>query len=372
MAWDWQQCAHVLCIRLDNMGDVLMCSPAFRALRQAGARRLSLLTSTSGAKVAPHIPEVDTVLAYDPAWVKNGSQGHDQDVEAIARVRALRPHAAVIFTAYSQSPLPAALLCHLAGVPRVLAHCHENPYRLISDWVRDTEPQAGIRHEVQRQLDLVASVGAHCEDERMSFRVTDNDRFALRTKLHHAGVTEAGGWICAHAGATASSRRYPARQMVQALVELRGDGRRILLLGGHEDADLAPALAEARQWLPGLIDLSQGLTLGELGAALEASALMICNNSGPAHIAAALGVPVVDLYALTNPQHTPWQTAARVLNHDVPCKYCYRSVCPEGHQACLAGVAPTRVATAARDLLNQIRVDPGGPRAAKETIPCTH
>jgi len=155
--------------------------------------------------------------------------------------------------------------------------------------------------------------------------------------------------------------------MVQALVELRGDGRRILLLGGHEDAELAVALAEARQLLPGLIDLSNGLTLGELGAALEASALMICNNSGPAHIAAALGVPVVDLYALTNPQHTPWQTPARVLNHDVPCKYCYRSVCPEGHQACLAGVAPTQVATAARELLNETRVDLFGPRAAKET-----
>ncbi|MGV2862364.1 glycosyltransferase family 9 protein [Achromobacter sp. AGC39] len=367
MAWNWQECAHVLCIRLDNMGDVVMCTPAFRALRQAGARRLSLLTSHSGARVAAHIPEVDTALAYDPAWVKNDSQGREQDLDAIARVRALRPDAAVIFTAYSQSPLPAALLCHLAGVPRVLAHCRENPYRLISDWVRETEPASGIRHEVQRQLDLVASVGAHCDNARMSFRVSDSDRFSLQAKLHHAGVTETGGWICAHAGATASSRRYPARQMVQALVELRGDGRRILLLGGHEDAELAVALAEARQLLPGLIDLSNGLTLGELGAALEASALMICNNSGPAHIAAALGVPVVDLYALTNPQHTPWQTPARVLNHDVPCKYCYRSVCPEGHQACLAGVAPTRVATAARELLNETRVDLFGPRAAKET-----
>jgi len=371
MAWDWRECAHVLCVRLDNMGDVLMCSPAFRALKESGARRLSLLTSSSGALLGPYIPEVDTVMAYDAAWSKNAALGREEDVAAIARLRALRPDAAVIFTAYSQSALPAALLCHLAGVPRVLAHSRENPYRLMTEWLRESEPQAGIRHEVRRQLDLVASVGARSEDIRLSFRVPEADRVSLRQKLHHEGITEPGGWICVHAGATASSRRYPARLMVQALIDLRGDGRRMLLLGGHEDPALADALADARRLLPGLIDMSGRLSLGELGAALEAAALMICNNSGPAHVAAALGVPVVDLYALTNPQHTPWQTPARVLNKDVPCKYCYRSVCPEGHQACLSGVEPGRVAEAARELLSQARMALSGPRAAKEETPCS-
>jgi len=97
---------------------------------------------------------------------------------------------------------------------------------------------------------------------------------------------------------------------------------------------------------------------------------VICNNSGPAHVAAALGVPIVDLYALTNPQHTPWQTRARVLNKDVPCKYCYRSICPEGHHGCLAGVDPASVADAARELLSEGRDVQDGPRCAKEEIPC--
>ncbi|KRB11880.1 glycosyltransferase family 9 protein [Achromobacter sp. Root170] len=367
----WPRDAHVLCIRLDNMGDVLMCTPAMRALREQGAHRITLLTSPSGAALAPFMPEVDTVMAYDAAWVKNASQGREEDVGAIGRLRALRPDAAVVFTTFSQSPLPAALLCHLAGVPRVLAHCRENPYRLISDWVREVEPQEGIRHEVQRQLDLVATVGARSEDDCMSFRMRERDRASLRDKLHHAGVTETDGWICVHAGATAASRRYPAALMVQALIALRGDGRRILLLGGHEDPALAAALAEGRRWLPGLIDLSDGLTLGELGAALEGAAVVICNNSGPAHIAAAVGAPIVDLYALTNPQHTPWRTDARVLSNDVPCKYCYRSVCPQGHHACLAGVPPGEVAFAARELLGHHPRFQTGPRAVKETISCS-
>jgi ADP-heptose:LPS heptosyltransferase len=86
-------------------------------------------------------------------------------------------------------------------------------------------------------------------------------------------------------------------------------------------------------------------------AALLASApLLISNNSGPVHIAAAVGTPVVDLYALTNPQHTPWRVPSRVLSHDVPCRWCYRSICPEGHQNCLRLVEASEVAAAAREL----------------------
>jgi ADP-heptose:LPS heptosyltransferase len=69
-------------------------------------------------------------------------------------------------------------------------------------------------------------------------------------------------------------------------------------------------------------------------------------------MAAALGTPVVDLYALTNPQHTPWQTPSRVLFHDVPCRNGFRSVCPQGHHECLDLVEPDAVVAAARELLS--------------------
>ena len=80
------------------------------------------------------------------------------------------------------------------------------------------------------------------------------------------------------------------------------------------------------------------------------SRLLISNNTGPVHIAAAVGTPVVDLYALTNPQHTPWRVPNRVLFNDVPCKYCYRSICPMGHHACLRGVDADTVIDAALEL----------------------
>jgi ADP-heptose:LPS heptosyltransferase len=77
----------------------------------------------------------------------------------------------------------------------------------------------------------------------------------------------------------------------------------------------------------------------------------VAGNTGPVHVAAAVGTPVVDLYALTNPQHTPWMVPSRVLFNDVPCRWCYSSVCPERHHRCLRGVHPEQVVAAALDLL---------------------
>lgn len=109
-----------------------------------------------------------------------------------------------------------------------------------------------------------------------------------------------------------------------------------------------------REMLPGTSHSFAGeLNLGELGALIALAPLLIVNNTGPAHIAAALGTPVVNQYALTNPQHRPWQVASRVLSHDVPCKYCYQSVCPWGHHACLAQVPPEAVYAAVCELLAQ-------------------
>src|SRR5205814_7161205 len=102
------------------------------------------------------------------------------------------------------------------------------------------------------------------------------------------------------------------------------------------------------------MSLAGQITLGELAALLELAPLLIANNTGPVHVAAAVGTAVVDLYALTNPQHTPWMVPHRVLNHDVPCKYCYRSVCPEGHHNCLALVTPDSVVRAARELMGEL------------------
>jgi len=354
---DWGRAGRVLCVRLDGLGDVLMCTPAMHRLRAAvPGRTLTLLASPSGAAAAPFIHDVDTVIAYEAPWMKPGrTRTATPDLALVERLAADRYDAAVIFTTYTQSALPAALLCHLAGIPLRLAHCRENPYGLLSDWLPDPEPATCIRHEVQRQLALVRHAGAPAPSPaagapRLSFVPRPRDAAGARACLRSAGVDPDQPWLLLHPGASAPSRRYPPALWARTLALLHARiGLPLVLTGDASETALVDAIrADAGV---ATYSLAGQLELGELGAALALCAAAVVNNSGPAHIAAAVGTPVVDLYALTNPQHTPWNVPSRVLFHDVPCRFCFKSVCPAGHQACLAGVAPERVADAVAALL---------------------
>ncbi len=350
---------RILCVRLDNLGDVLMTTPALHALRRSGANRhITLLASRSGGALTPFLDDVDAVIEYDAPWVahpSNDGRSLADDHRMLELVRLARFDAAVIFTVYSQSPLPAAMFCHLAGIPRRLAHCRENPYALLTDWLREPEPQQRTRHEVERQLDLVRHVGAQAQDTHMRFAVNEADRGRLDAQVSARGVDRAARWFVLHPGATAASRRYPPERFGEVVTRLaRETGAAVLITGSSGERPIVEAVIRAAA--PGvrtqLHDLSGALTLGELAALIERTSVLVSNNSGPVHLASALGTPVVDLYALTNPQHTPWQTPHRVLFRDVECRWCYRSVCPQQHHACLLGVTPDDVVQAALELLD--------------------
>jgi lipopolysaccharide heptosyltransferase II len=259
---------------------------------------------------------------------------------------------ALIFTVFSQNPLPAAFLCYLAGIPLRLAHCRENPYQLLTHWVPDTEWGEGARHEVRRQLDLVATIGCTGQDERLSLEVPAQVRRRVRRSLAHLGIDENRPWLVIHPGASAPSRRYPEEGFAEAARQLvENSGIQVLFSGAKWEKDLTRRIQDrigART-----VSLAGELSLAEFAALLSLAPVLISNNTGPVHIASAVGTPVVDLYALTNPQHTPWMVASRVLYQDVPCKFCYKSICPEGHHHCLNLVAPEAVVQAACELMGE-------------------
>ena len=349
----WDRAQNLLCVRLDSLGDVLMTTPAIRALGGGWpGRRVTLLTSPAGAEVAPLVPEIDDVIVYDAPWIKATAARTDSRPEhAMAeRLRAARFDGAIIFTVYSQNPLPAAFLCYLADIPLRLAHCRENPYQLLTHWVPDPEPERGVRHEVRRQLDLVGTIGARTDDERLSLRVPPQARAGVTRLLHECGVRMDEPWLVIHPGASAPSRRYPPEAFAEAAGRLaREDGWQLVFTGTEAEGALIRQIRDA-MGAPSH-SLAGRLELGQLAALISLAPLLITNNTGPVHVACAVGTPVVDLYALTNPQHMPWGVPNRVLFHDVPCKYCYRSVCPEGHHNCLRLVDPAEIVRATRELL---------------------
>ncbi len=351
----WQRARKVLCVRLDSMGDVLMTTPAIRAVKEAPTQpKITLLTSSAGAEVGKLIPEVDDVLVYDAPWVKS-TPARQTAAKDWVQASYLRDHgfdAAIIFCVFSQNPLPAALLCYLADIPVRLAHSRENPYQLLTHWVPDPEPAKFIRHEVQRHLDLVKTIGCVPSHDHLSVRFSLSAVDFVARELDSYDVRDDENIVVIHAGASAPSRRYPPERFAWIANQLAvREQCRIVFTGSKHELALVNQMCDMMNGPA--ISFAGELNVEQLAALLARASLLISNNTGPAHLAAAVQTPIVELYALTNPQHTPWNVKNRVLFADVPCKYCYRSVCPEGHNDCLNKVDPESVVAAAQELLKE-------------------
>jgi lipopolysaccharide heptosyltransferase II len=354
----WGEVRRVLAVRLDNLGDVLMTTPALAAIRQnAPQASLSLLASPAGAALDGMLPDVDDTIVFEAPWVKAGvdaaSRGElgASERRLVDDLAARRFDAAVIFTVCTQSALPAALCCRLAGIPLRLAHSRENPYALLSDWVADREQVAtGMRHEVQRQLALLAAVGWGVDDDRLRIGIAADARVRVAARLAAHRVAPEKGYFVVHPGASAPARRYAAAGYAAAAEAIaRHSGCTPVFTGAADERALVEEL-RGRMAAPG-VSLAGELSIAELAALIVGARVLVCNNTGPAHLAAAVGTPVVVLYAQTNPQHTPWRVRSRVLYHDVDCRHCLRSICPQGHHDCLAKVDPADIVDAALALM---------------------
>lgn len=307
---------NILCIRADNMGDLLMSSPAIRALKETFNSKITVLTSSLSAKIAQLLEEIDDVITFDLPWVKNESAPEEnQFFEVVSTLKEKQFDAAVIFTVYSQNPLPAAMLAYLAGIPVRIAYCRENPYDLLTHWVQDKEPYTFIRHQVKRDLDLVSTIGAFTDDYGISLEVKKEVWRSAQNKVFALGVDLSKPWLILHPGVSEKKREYPAKLWIEAAKELSKDFQ-LLFTGGLAEAGLTQYLANNTG--EGAYSLGGKLDLEEFIALIDRAPLVVSVNTGAIHLAAAVNTPLVVLYAVTNPQHLPWKVAGKALYFDVP------------------------------------------------------
>jgi ADP-heptose:LPS heptosyltransferase len=313
---------HVLAVRLDNEGDVLLAGPAIRALAH-GAGRVTLLCGPRGRRAAELLPGVDALVVWRAPWIDPEPEPVDRAaVEAlVGELAALRLDSAVIFGSFHQSPLPTALLLRMAGVPFVAATSVDYPGALLD--VRHRIPDDV--HEVARSLDLAAAAG---------FQLPPGDDGALAIE-RTAPPREPGEHVVVHPGASVPARAWaPERnaELVQALV---ASGRRVVVTGGPDEEGLTAAVAgppDAR-----VADLGGRTSFAELAEVLASARCVVVGNTGPAHLAAAVGTPVVSLYAPTVPavRWRPWRVPHELLYVDVPCAGCRARECPVPGHPCL-------------------------------------
>lgn len=295
------------------MGDLIMSGPAIRALKESFDAKITVLTSSMAKGVTKHIAEIDDVIIYDLPWVKTAAEPDEGTFNAaIADIKSRRFDAAVIFTVYSQNPLPTAMLAYLAGIRKVLAYCRENPYNLITNWVPDKEPYESIKHQVRRDLDLVATVGATTTDENLKLIIDGGLWRRVCEKLTDLGLKINKPWLLLHAGVSEIKRQYPVENWVEAAMRLIQDfDYQVVLTGSSAEKELTDELHSMIG--AGSFSAAGIFNLDEFICLVKHAPVMLSVNTGTIHIAAAVGTPVVVLYAQTNPQHTPWNVSNKVL-----------------------------------------------------------
>ncbi len=360
----WRAARKVLLIRLDNLGDVLLMTPAFRAVRRALPRaHLTLLASAVGAQIGQLDPDIDEVIVYEAPWVDPWARlphNSEREQSMIASLKEQRFDAAIIFTSFRQSALPAAYMCYLADIPLRLAASIDGPGSLLT--TRHKHPER-MMHEVERGLDLVSAVGCSlAEEERDLVLEVPTDVVAM-ISAQLAPLIAGRPLVVVHPGCSMPARTYPWEmygEVVRLLIERLNAF--VMVSGAESEQELAERVLSD---VPGelrdaAVSLAGKLSFPELCALVQSADLVVTNNTGPMHIAAALKTPLVVLFALTNPpeQWGPWRVPHRLLYHDVPCRICYSRVCPYQHE-CLRLIAPEEVVRAAREMLRETIVTGG-------------
>jgi lipopolysaccharide heptosyltransferase II len=316
---EWSNFKNILCIRPDNMGDVIMTAPAILALKKAvPERKITLLTSSAGSLIANFISGIDDVMIFDTPWTKTNNQSSVEELaETINKIRQRNFDAAVIFNVYSQNPLPAAMICFQAQINKVAGYCRENPYQLISDWIPDPEPYQEIRHEVKRQMDLVAHLGADISEGNLILTVSEKAENFISTFLKSQGVDKEHGYIILHPGVSEERRQFHIDKFAEAAVKIVDELQiPVFITGSPLEKKLGNEIMTVSNGK--VADVTGKFSLEELIAFIKNAKAVVTNNTGPAHIASATQTPVVVLYAMTNPQHAPWGIKNKILLFDVP------------------------------------------------------
>jgi ADP-heptose:LPS heptosyltransferase len=327
----------VLVARLDNAGDVLLQGPMVRAIA-AGADRVVFLAGPAGADAARLLPGVDDVETWTCPWIQAPAPPVDRAVLAAMadRIRAVAPDEAVISTSFHQSPLPLALVLRTAGVPRISAISVDYPGSLLD-----------VRHRVdadvpepERALSLARGAG-------FDLPPGDDGRLAVRRPLPPA--EHAPGYVVLHPGASAPARAWPAELCAEAVEALADGGHRVLVTGGPEERELTAVVAGRRG-----VDLGGATTLPQMAALLDAAAVVVVGNTGPAHLAAAVGTPVVSLFSPVVPAErwAPYGVPTVLLgDQSAACRGTRARECPVPGHPCLTSVSPADVVAAVEKLV---------------------
>ena len=331
------QYRRILFIKPSSLGDIVHALPTLAALRRRFPQaHIAWLVKRQWAELLERVEGLDRVWAVGPgiaAWLAE-----------VPRLRAERFDLAVDL----QGLFRSACMARLAGCPERVGFANGREGSPLFYTQRVVVPTPEM-HAVDRYLLVADALGAaRPETTQFQFKVLPVEREQMSAVLSRAGVRAGSPWIAMNVSARWPTKRWPVESFAAVADRLHEEGAGpVVLIGGPDDrvdAQMVKALVKTSS----IMDVTGLTPLGLLPALLQSASVLLTNDSGPMHVAAAVGTPVVALFGPTSPVRTgPYGAQHRVLTHQLPCSPCFSRRCTNAiERECLTGITPAQAVEA--------------------------
>ncbi|NPV67915.1 MAG: glycosyltransferase family 9 protein [Anaerolineae bacterium] len=341
----------ILLIRPDHLGDVLLTTPAIRALAAAlPEARLVALVGLWSAGVISAYPEIDLTLTLPfPGFARHPARASAQPYLLAWRwanhLRRLQVDSAIVFR---PDHWWGAMLAFLARIPRRIGFALPD----VAPFLTDAVPFRAS-HAVERGLALIRALGVSVDHPSiLTFPIQDEDREFVHRQLAEAGLPPTAPRVIIHPGTGTRIKQWPSAHWALVADHLaRRWGAPILFTGSDHEISLVRSITD--QMAAPAIVLAGETTVGQLAALYEGARVVLGPDSGPLHLATAVGAPTVHLYGPADPaEFGPWGDPVRhiVLTTAIACRPCrildWPGADPADHP-CVRDIAPEAVLEAA-------------------------
>ncbi|MBI2095698.1 MAG: glycosyltransferase family 9 protein [Candidatus Omnitrophica bacterium] len=331
---------RALVIRMDHLGDVLLATAVPGILKENLPEcRVCFLTSGWSAPLLRHNPFIDEVILYDAPWFSRGRYRRSAESlgfwRLVRRLRAGRIDLGIGFRGDARENI----LLALAGVKERAGYGITGGGFLLTREIRYRENA----HESEHVLDLVRALGLRAEALRPRLYFSEEERESLGKQLEVWGILPEKKYVGFQVGAGTDSKKWPARntRSFLRLFKERFEGYNLVLIGSSRtESEKITDFAGER-----FLNLVGKTTLRETCLLAERFSAFVGPDSGPTHIASAMGTPTVFLYSGTNrfEQWRPLSERAVAVRHEVPCSPCGLEVCNVPGHPCMSRIAPEEI-----------------------------
>lgn len=340
-------------VRATNwIGDAVMSLPALEALRRSYLpTEIVLVAKPWVSEIYANHPAVNRIITYDPTGEHRGATGFWKLVKTLQEEAF---DAAVLL----QNAFHAAWMAWLAKIPVRIGFARDGRGALLTDAI-GAPPPAEYGHQVYYYLELLFRAGlipAVEEVEEMHLTVSGDERRWAAAQLEQLGLGGPRFLIGITPGAAfgPAKRWLPDRFAALADRLIGALNADILILGSAAERPLAEEIGKAMRHTPAIV--TGETTLRQLMALLGECRVMVTNDSGPMHLGAALGLPVVAVFGSTDERATgPVSPRARVVKHPVECSPCGLRKCPIDFR-CMTGISVSAVFDAVATLVQELGV----------------